>query len=86
MSNTADRVALTHPEHPDVVIYRLARQLPSLKRAGWREANLARLSRSLAKLAGPENESWREGFERLRQSYEAAFNGAPVAGATEVNR
>lgn len=54
--------------------------------AGWREANLARLSRSLAKLAGPENESWREGFERLRQSYEAAFNGAPVAGATEVNR
>ena len=39
MSNTADRVALTHPEHPDVVIYRLANQLPSLKRSGWREAN-----------------------------------------------
>lgn len=40
--------------------------------AGWREANLARLSRSLAKLDGPEGE-WREGFARLRTAYAGAF-------------
>ncbi|WP_374601663.1 3-deoxy-D-manno-octulosonic acid kinase [Arenimonas sp.] len=50
--------------------------------AGWREANLARLSRSLAKLAGPGKETWREGFARLRQSYETAFSGTPDLAAS----
>lgn len=44
--------------------------------SGWREANLARLSRSLAKLAGPDRNAWRQGFEQLRQAYEHAFHGA----------
>lgn len=49
----------------------------------WREANLARLSRSLAKLASPGQASWREGFEHLSQAYEQTFHAAsarpPVA-------
>ncbi len=44
--------------------------------AGWREANLARLSRSLAKLAGPGREDWREGFARLRQAYQQTMGYA----------
>lgn len=44
--------------------------------SGWREANLARLSRSLAKLASPGRNAWREGFERLRQAYEQTFHAA----------
>ncbi|KFL35560.1 3-deoxy-D-manno-octulosonic acid kinase [Arenimonas donghaensis] len=44
--------------------------------AGWREANLARLSRSLAKLAGPGRDGWRQGFRQLRQAYEQTFHAA----------
>lgn len=43
--------------------------------AGWREANLARLSRSLAKLGGAEG-GWRAGFARLRAAYAAGFEGS----------
>ena len=39
--------------------------------AGWRRANIARLERSLAKLAGDAN--WRPGFARLDAEYERAF-------------
>lgn len=44
------------------------RRLPPA--AAWRKANLARLARSLAKLAGPGRDGWKAGFERLRHSYE----------------
>lgn len=54
--------------------------------AGWREANLARLSRSLAKLAGSANQDWRGGFARLRQAYEETFEGTPDASAAETVR
>lgn len=42
--------------------------------AGWREANLARLSRSLAKLGGSQG-GWRGGFDCLRSAYAAGFEG-----------
>ena len=54
--------------------------------AGWREANLARLTRSLAKLSGPGREAWREGFARLRQAYEETLAGSAETVAREVNR
>lgn len=54
--------------------------------AGWREANLARLSRSLAKLAGPGRSSWREGFARLRDSYDDTFHAASAAATPEPTR
>ena len=54
---------------------------------GWREANLARLSRSLAKLAGPDRNAWRQGFEHLRQAYEQTFHAASArADALGVGR
>lgn len=54
--------------------------------AGWREANLARLTRSLAKLSGPGREAWREGFARLRRAYEETFADSAQTVAMEVNR
>ena len=44
--------------------------------SGWREANLARLARSLAKLAGRGREDWKAGFARLRQAYDDAYRHA----------
>lgn len=41
----------------------------------WRRANLSRLARSLAKLAG--DDGWREGFARLVAQYERHFTQAP---------
>ena len=45
--------------------------------AAWRRANLARLSRSLAKLSGGDD-GWRKGFARLVGRYERAFAQAPA--------
>lgn len=42
---------------------------------GWRARNLARLERSLRKLAGG-NDAWRPGFERLRAAYDHAYRHA----------
>lgn len=41
--------------------------------SGWREANLRRLARSLAKLSHGESQDWGRGFARLRAAYEHAF-------------
>ena len=46
-----------------------------MPQAAWRRANLARLSRSLAKLARGD-ETWRPGFARLERAYERCFAGA----------
>lgn len=54
--------------------------------AGWREANLARLTRSLAKLAGPGQEAWREGFAQLREAYEKTLAGPAGTAAMEAQR
>jgi 3-deoxy-D-manno-octulosonic acid kinase len=54
--------------------------------AGWREANLARLSRSLAKLAGPGQDAWRQGFARLRTAYNDIFHAASGEASTEPSR
>lgn len=43
----------------------------------WREANLARLARSLAKLAPAGDARWREGFARLCAAHAAALEAAP---------
>ncbi|HEX5694589.1 MAG TPA: 3-deoxy-D-manno-octulosonic acid kinase [Arenimonas sp.] len=54
---------------------------------GWRETNLARLSRSLAKLAGPGRQAWRQGYEHLRLAYEHTLRAAESgAGAMEAGR
>lgn len=45
--------------------------------AAWRRANLARLSRSLAKLSGGDD-AWRDGFVRLIGRYESDFAQAPA--------
>lgn len=42
---------------------------------GWRERNLHRLARSLAKLSGGAG-GWQPGFERLRGAYAATMSGA----------
>lgn len=45
--------------------------------AAWREANLARLARSLAKLAGRgADDAWKGGYARLRQAYDDAYRHA----------
>ncbi|GGA71588.1 3-deoxy-D-manno-octulosonic acid kinase [Arenimonas soli] len=54
--------------------------------AGWREANLARLSRSLAKLSGPGRDAWRDGFTRLRQAYAETLAGTVAGTAVELSR
>jgi len=41
--------------------------------SGWREANLRRLARSLAKLSRGGSSEWERGFARLRTAYENAF-------------
>ncbi len=41
---------------------------------GWRERNLRRLARSLAKLSRGDGR-WQPGFERLQRAYAAAFAG-----------
>lgn len=41
--------------------------------SGWREANLRRLARSLAKLSQGGSDDWERGFARLRTAYEHAF-------------
>ena len=41
--------------------------------SGWREANLRRLARSLAKLSRGGSQDWERGFARLRAAYEHAF-------------
>ncbi|MBW8311018.1 MAG: 3-deoxy-D-manno-octulosonic acid kinase [Rhizobium sp.] len=41
--------------------------------SGWREANLRRLARSLAKLSRGGSQDWERGFARLRSAYERAF-------------
>lgn len=53
---------------------------------GWREANLARLSRSLAKLSGPGRDAWRDGFSRLRQAYGETFAGTVAGAAVDLPR
>ncbi|GAB2658459.1 3-deoxy-D-manno-octulosonic acid kinase [Arenimonas aestuarii] len=54
--------------------------------AGWREANLARLARSLAKLSGPGSDTWRGGFARLRRAYEETIVGAMAGTVAEASR
>ena len=41
--------------------------------SGWREGNLRRLARSLAKLSRGGSQDWERGFARLRSAYELAF-------------
>lgn len=49
--------------------------------AGWREANLARLQRSLAKLCGDAADAaWRSGFARLRRVYQARLEARTGEG------
>lgn len=45
--------------------------------ASWRRANLARLSRSLAKLSGGDD-GWRRGFAQLVGQYERTFAQVPA--------